>query len=105
MNFDSSPANALNRSLEDPRTPELASGAVALYECLATYLARVGGRHEALNPLARNLAQRIGEADARAPMEFWRLLQGLHYGGVLSADSLAHLEEQLSALRPQWRTL
>ncbi|MDU9040220.1 hypothetical protein NHG97_16100 [Pseudomonas corrugata] len=70
MNFDSTPDNALNRSLEDPRTPELASGAAALYTSLATYLARVGGYNEALNPLARQLAQRIGEADARAPMEF-----------------------------------
>ncbi|MET3458946.1 hypothetical protein [Pseudomonas kilonensis] len=105
MNFDSSPTKALHRSLEDPCTPELASGAAALSSTLGVFLALEGHYCDGLSALACNLSQRIGEADARAPMEFWRLLQGLHYGGVLSAGSLAHLEEQLSALRPQWRTL
>lgn len=104
MNFDSSPANALNRSLEDPRTPELTTGADNLSAHLGVHLAVGGHYSDTLSNLGRTLCRRIGEADARAPMEYWRLLQGLHYGGALSAGSLAQLETQLSALVPQWRS-
>ena len=79
------------------------SGAEALSDHLCTHLALAGHYHTALTNLAQTLCQRIGEVDARAPMEFWRLLQGLHYGGALSTGSLAQLELQLSDLVPDWR--
>jgi len=81
----------------------LAAGADNLSAHLGAHLALGGHYNDALATLAQALCRRIGEADSRAPMEYWRLLQGLHYGGALSVGSLAQLEIQLSALVPQWR--
>lgn len=88
----------------DSDSADLATGADNLSAHLGVHLALGGHYSDTLSNLARTLSRRIGEADTRAPMEFWRLLQGLHYGGALSAGSLAQLETQLSALVPQWRS-
>lgn len=83
----------------------LPAGADNLGAHLNVHLALGGHHNDALSTLIRALCRRIGESDTRAPMEYFRLLQGLHYGGALSAGSLVQLETQLSDLVPQWRTL
>ncbi|WP_248767827.1 hypothetical protein [Pseudomonas sp. MWU12-2345] len=89
----------------DDDAPDLAAGADTLGAHLGTYLAFSGHYSDLLGELVNTLCRRIGEADARAPMELWRLLQGLHFGGALATESLEKIGDQLSDLWPQWRSL
>ena len=86
----------------DSDATDLTAGAANLSAHLGVHLALGGHYNDALITLTHSLCRRIAEADSRAPMEYWRLLQGLHYGGALSAGSLDQQESLLSDLVPHW---
>jgi hypothetical protein len=83
---------------------DLVCGTKTLNNHICIHLTVVGHYSPDLFSVIQSLCQRIGEADVGAPMEFLRLLQGLHYGGALSAGHMARLDVELSALVPHWRS-
>lgn len=91
-------------SIPDPLAPCQMPTPETLSRHLVQHLSAIRGYTAALGELINKLCVRIGRDDATAPLELWRLLQGLHYGGAFSAANLDRFELQLSVLRPQWRS-
>jgi len=71
---------------------------------LVQHLSTCRGYTEPLGVLINNLCARLQLDEPAAPMELWRLVQGLHFGGMFAAAGLERVELQLNVLRPQWRS-
>jgi hypothetical protein len=82
----------------------LTSGPLALGRNLVQLLSTNRRYTKDVGELVNTLCERIGRNDLTAPMELWRLVQGLHFGGALSPTGLESVERQLNTLRPQWRS-
>jgi hypothetical protein len=75
---------------------QIASAANLLGSQLVVLLTSTPDYKPELGALITVLCLRLGKGEADAGGELWRLVQGLHYGGIFSTDNLKWFRRQLS---------